>query len=407
MTPGARAQAAIDLLDEIIVAAREGGAAADTLIARYFKTRRYAGSKDRRAVRDLVYWAIRANGIAPRSGRDAMIGLARYGDIIDFGNVHATVDPVLFDGSQHGPAPIALGEGWRPIPLAGWASERILASIDHNIDEAMALLQRAPLDLRVNRLKSTRAAVLADLPEAVPTAHAPDGLRLPEGFAIETHPLWTSGAVEIQDEGSQLITQACRAGPDMTVVDLCAGAGGKTLALAADMAGRGRLIACDTVKARLDRLPPRAERAGAAGIEPRLLDGGREAAALADLAGQADIVLVDAPCSGSGTWRRNPEARWRLTEQRLAALTALQARIIDFAVPLLRPGGSLVYAVCSLIDAEGCDQVAAALSRHSSLTAETPIPHVGRMRGDGVMLTPARDRTDGFFVARLTRALQP
>ncbi len=390
MTPQARVQAAIDLLDEIIVAAREGGAAADTLIARYFKTRRYAGSKDRRAVRDLVYAAIRRSGERPETGRVAMLEVA---------------DPALFDGSAHAPAPIGDGERAAPAtPVPAWLTQRLAVS---EPEELIALLQRAPLDLRVNRLKLTRAAVLADLPEAVPTAHAPDGLRLPEGFAIETHPLWTSGAVEIQDEGSQLITQACRAGPDMTVVDLCAGAGGKTLALAADMAGRGRLIACDTVKARLDRLPPRAERAGAAGIEPRLLDGGREAAALADLAGQADIVLVDAPCSGSGTWRRNPEARWRLTEQRLAALTALQARIIDFAVPLLRPGGSLVYAVCSLIDAEGCDQVAAALSRHSSLTAETPIPHVGRMRGDGVMLTPARDRTDGFFVARLTRALQP
>jgi 16S rRNA (cytosine967-C5)-methyltransferase len=170
------------------------------------------------------------------------------------------------------------------------------------------------------------------------------------------------------------------------------------------MAGRGRLIACDTVKNRLDRLTPRAERAGAANIETRLLDGGREQDALADLVGQADLVLVDAPCSGSGTWRRNPEARWRLTPDRLTALAVLQAHVIDLAVPLLKPGGALVYAVCSLIDTEGCEQVDAAINRHSTLTPETMIPHVGRMRGDGVMLTPARDRTDGFFVARLASA---
>jgi len=390
MTPQARVQAAIDLLDEIVAAAREGGAAADTLIARYFKSRRYAGSKDRRAVRDLVYTAIRRSGERPETGRAAMIGVA---------------DPELFDGSPHAPAPIGPDERTMPAtPVPGWLIDRLAFS---DPEELAALLERAPLDLRVNRLKSTREVVCSSLPDAVPTPHAPDGLRLPEGFPIETHPLWESGAVEIQDEASQIVAMACRAGPGMTVIDLCAGAGGKTLALAADMDGHGRLIASDTVKARLDRLTPRAERAGASAIERRLLDGGRESSALADLAGQADIVLVDAPCSGSGTWRRNPEARWRLTPQRLDALAALQARVIDIAVPLLKPGGALIYAVCSLIDAEGRDQVAAALSRHSSLTAETPITHVGRMRGDGVMLTPARDRTDGFFVARLTRADRP
>ncbi|MBY8821319.1 RsmB/NOP family class I SAM-dependent RNA methyltransferase [Sphingomonas colocasiae] len=390
MTPQARVQAAIDLLDEIVAAAREGGAAADTLIARYFKSRRYAGSKDRRAVRDLVYAAIRRSGERPETGRAAVLGVA---------------DHALFDGSPHGPAPIGRDEpmsGATPVP--GWLVDRLAVS---DPAELAALLERAPLDLRVNRLKSNREAVLAALPEAVATDRAPDGIRLPEGFAVEAHPLWQAGAVEVQDEGSQLIALACRASPGMTVIDLCAGAGGKTLALAADMEERGRLIACDVVKARLDRLMPRAERAGAGEIESRLLDGGREGAALADLVGQADVVLVDAPCSGSGTWRRNPEARWRLTPQRLDAITALQARIVDLAVPLLKPGGSLVYAVCSLIDAEGRDQVASALSRHSCLTAETPIPHVGRMRGDGVMLTPARDRTDGFFVARLRRADQP
>lgn len=391
MTPQARVQAAIELLDEIIVAAREGGAAADTLIARYFKTRRYAGSKDRRAVRDHVYAAIRRSGDRPTSGRAAMIGLAR----------DDTELVGLFDGAPHGPAPITADEAATSAnPVPSWLGASISALGDN---EATALLERAPLDLRVNRLKATREAVLAEIPEASAMAHSRDGIRLPEGFPVESHPHWLDGSIEIQDEGSQLIAEVCGAVPGMTIVDLCAGAGGKTLALAADMGGEGRLIACDTVKSRLDRLPPRAARAGATGIELRLLDGGREQEKLADLAGQADIVLVDAPCSGTGTWRRNPEARWRLTSERLTALNALQARIIDLAVPLLRPGGVLVYAVCSVLDSEGKDQVAALLKRHSSLTPERALPHVGRIWGDGTLLTPARDQTDGFFVARIRR----
>lgn len=391
MTPAARVQAAIELLDEIIVSARDGGAAADTLIARYFKTRRYAGSKDRRAVRDHVYAAIRRSGDRPVSGRAAMIGLARNDAVLES----------FFDGSPHAPAPIEADEPAAPAsPVPAWLAAAIGALGD---DELPALLERAPLDLRVNRLKSARDAVLAALPEATTTPHARDGIRLPEGFGVESHPLWQDGSIEIQDEGSQLVYEACAAEPGNIVVDLCAGAGGKALALAADMGGEGRLIACDTVKSRLDRLPPRALRAGVADIELRLLDGGRENEKLADLAGQADIVLVDAPCSGTGTWRRNPEARWRLTPERLAALNALQSRIIDLAIPLLRPGGVLVYAVCSVLDSEGRDQVAAMLRRHSALTPEIALPHVGRIWGDGTLLTPARDQTDGFFVARIRR----
>lgn len=392
MTPAARIQAAIELLDEIILSARDGGAAADTLIARYFKTRRYAGAKDRRAVREHVYAAIRRSGDRPQHGRAAMLGLARE-------------DPelaALFDGSAHGPAPIKSGEpsaGASPVPA--WMLSRFAGLAE---GELTALLERAPLDLRANRLKTTREEILAEIPDSIPTPHAPDGVRIAEGFPIEPHPLWQEGKVEIQDEGSQLIALACDAKPGMTVIDLCAGAGGKTLALAAAMQGTGRLIACDTVKVRLDRLPQRAERAGTGPIETRLLDGGKESDQLADLVGQADIILIDAPCSGTGTWRRNPEARWRLTPDRIAALEALQARIIDIAVPLLKPGGTLVYAVCSLLDGEGRDQIAAMLARHSNLTPESALPHVGRAWGEGVLLTPAMDRTDGFFVARVGKS---
>jgi 16S rRNA (cytosine967-C5)-methyltransferase len=388
VTPAAQVQAAIELLDSIIVAAREGGAAADTLIARYFKTRRYAGSKDRRAVRDLVFRAIRRAGEAPPSGRAAMLGLA--GDEPDL--------LALFDGSPHGPAPVDDGE---PTAAPGLAPTWLIDRLDPLIDgqDLDALLRRAPLDLRVNRLRGDREAALAALPEAVETPHSPIGLRLPEGYQAEQTEAWRGGLVEVQDEGSQLLCLGCGAQAGMLVVDLCAGAGGKTLALAAEMANQGRILASDTDRNRLGRMPARLERAGVGIVERRLLDPGTEIEALADLAGQADLVLVDAPCSGTGTWRRNPETRWRLTPERLIRLTALQARLLDIAAELVRPGGHLIYAVCSVLAEEGRDQ-AEALTRRSSLVSELPAIPVGRSAGPGLLLSPARDGTDGFFVAR-------
>ena len=378
MTPQARLQAAIELVDEIIAAAKGGGAAADTLIARYFKTRRYAGSGDRRAVRELVFRAIRRAGEAPVSGRAALLGLDDQ--------------RLLFDGVAHGPAPVAEGE---PVAAAGIAPPWLLGRFDPLVaaEELPALLERAPLDVRINRLKSPPAS------EAGPTPHSPIGLRFPEGAQVEQLEAWRNGQIEVQDEGSQLICLACEAQPDMLVVDLCAGAGGKTLALAAEMANRGRLLAADSDRARLQRLPPRAERAGVTIVESRLLNPGAEAGGLADIASRADLVLVDAPCSGTGTWRRNPETRWRLNAERLARLTALQARLLDLAGTLLKPAGILVYAVCSLLAEEGRDQ-AAAFTARSGLLPETPPMEAGRAAGTGILLTPGHDGTDGFFVAR-------
>lgn len=393
MTPAARLQAAIELLDEIIHAAREGGAAADTLIARYFKTRRYAGSKDRRAVRDLVYRAIRRSAECPASGRVAMVGLA--------GDDPLLVD--LFDGSPHGPAPLEQGEeASSASAVPSWLLSHLPDFLDER--EQAALLDRAPLDLRVNRLKASPEQALAVFPEAERLEIFPDALRLPEGSPVEQSDAWQQGLVEIQDIGSQLIARTCGAGPGMTVIDLCAGAGGKTLALAAAMGGEGRLIAADVNRDRIARLPARAERAGASFVETLLLDGGREERALAALDGQADIVLVDAPCSGTGTWRRNPEARWRLTPVRLERLRQEQARILDFAAPLVKPGGRLVYAVCSLTEDEGAMQAAAFLHRHEGWRSEDSNLPAGRIHGDGRLLTPAHDGTDGFFIAALRRS---
>lgn len=394
MTPQARVQAAIELLDEVIVAARDDGAAADTLIARYFKVRRYAGSKDRRAVRDLVYAAIRRCGDRPGTGRAAMLGLAQ--DRPDLAE--------MFDGGNHSPDPIVAGE---PVAEAGivpgWLKS-CLAEPVQDANEMAELLGRAPLDLRVNRLKGNAEVAHAAFPAAVKIDALPDLLRLGEDRNVEQTQAYREGLVEIQDMGSQIIVKSCEAKPGMTVIDLCAGAGGKTLGLAADMAGQGVLIAADTNRDRLSRLPERARRAGVEAVRTLLLDPGKELQAFAEYDGKADVVLVDAPCSGTGTWRRNPEARWRLTPERLDRLVREQARILDFAAPLVRPGGRLVYAVCALTVEEGKGQAEAFLSRHSGWESGALDHLPGRKFGPGRLLTPAHDGTDGFYIAAFLRS---
>ncbi|NOU03163.1 MAG: RsmB/NOP family class I SAM-dependent RNA methyltransferase [Novosphingobium sp.] len=387
MTPAARVQAAIEVLDLVIAAARSGGASADRIVADWFRSRRFAGSGDRRAVRELTYGAIRACGDVPASGRAAMLRLAADDPALT----------ALFDGSRHAPAPIAPDEPAAKRGIAPpWLEARLTASgIDART--AAALLARAPLDIRVNALKAERQA--AQLPVAGEPLVAPHGLRLPHGTPVEQWDAYKNGVIEVQDGGSQLTCEAVAARPGETVVDLCAGAGGKTLALAATMRGTGRLVAADTDRARLARLEPRAQRAGAVFIETRLLDTGREADALHDLMGRADAVLVDAPCSGTGTWRRNPEARWRLSEQEIARYAAVQARLLDLAAALVRPGGRLVYVTCSLLDAEGADQAVAFLARHPEWHAVPLDLGAGTPRGAGLRLDPSRDSTDGFFVA--------
>jgi 16S rRNA (cytosine967-C5)-methyltransferase len=381
VTPSARLAAAIELLDLVIVAAREGGAAADTIFQRYFATRRYAGSKDRRAVRELLFGAIRSAGEPPVNGRAGMIGHAR---------VHAPDLLALFGQGPHAPAPLSEGEPEAAQGLApAWLRDALAQRFGEDVDRQLAaLLSRAPLDVRVNTLKSSRADIAAAHSEWDSLAATSHGLRLPTGTQIEALPEYMQGHIEVQDAGSQIAAAALHVKPGEIVVDLCAGAGGKTLALAADMALQGRLIASDTDRGRLSQLPPRAVRAGADGIETRLLNPGQEAAAFADLTGKCDAVLIDAPCSGSGTWRRNPESRWRLTPARLERLAATQAELIRLGASLLRPGGRLVYIVCSLLPAEGEAQL-----------ADTPALAPWSSR----ILTPADDGCDGFFIAQTQR----
>jgi 16S rRNA (cytosine967-C5)-methyltransferase len=390
MTPAARLQAAIEVLDEVIASVRVDGPPADAIVTRYFKQRRYAGSKDRRAVRELVFRAIRRSAERPESGRAAVLGLAE--------DEAALLE--LF-GEPRGPEPMKADEMASSAAIVpDWLVSELSPLVAE--EEWPSLLERAPLDLRANAVRASRDDLLKEFPDATPTRLSPWGIRLAPDSRIDDHQAFQSGLVEVQDEGSQLIALACEPGNDESIVDLCAGAGGKSLALASAAPG-ARILATDSNRARLAKLRPRAERAGAT-IETRLLNPPKELEELADVSGSADSVLVDAPCSGSGTWRRNPEGRWRLSPERLDRLVASQSRLLDIGAELVRPGGLLIYAVCSLLSREGAGQIDDFLSRHSSWQMqETPFA-AGRLDGAGRLLTPGHDGTDGFFVARLRRS---
>ncbi|WP_432770254.1 MAG: RsmB/NOP family class I SAM-dependent RNA methyltransferase [Sphingopyxis sp.] len=394
MTPAARVQTAIEILDAIARSARDGGPPADAIFAEAMRARRYAGSKDRRAIRDHVYAAIRAVRAAPPSGRAAMLALA-------------DADPdlaALFDGAAYGPAVIAAEE---PRADTGIASTALLKLFDPLVGKAehAAMLARAPLDLRANRLRSSRDELATIFPEGDAITGLADGWRLAGATAAVQNPAYAEGQFEVQDAASQYAAIALGAEVGHTVVDLCAGAGGKTLAIASATGDEAAILACDTNRARLQQLAPRAHRGGATRIEALLLNPGQEAAMLADHIGKADRVIVDAPCSGSGTWRRSPELRWRLTPARLDRHVADQAKLLDLGADLVVPGGKLVYAVCSIIAREGRAQVDDFLNRHPGWTADGDIlpAGIGRAAGGGFLLTPGHDGCDGFFLARLSR----
>ena len=303
-------------------------------------------------------------------------------------------------GQERGPEAIDEGE---EASFPGWVPSWLIPELSPAVgtSEWPALLDRAPVDLRTNVARISRDNLLDQFPEAVPTPISPWGIRLSTDTRLDDHPAVAAGLVEVQDEGSQLIALACEPKNGDRIFDLCAGAGGKALALAA-AAPDAQILATDSNRSRLAKLPPRAQRAKAT-IKTRLLNPPNELIDLEDWSASADVVLVDAPCSGSGTWRRNPEGRWRLTPDRLDRLIALQARLLDIGAKMVRPGGSLVYAVCSILSREGAGQIEDFLIRHSSWQVQETAIAAGRLQGAGRLLTPAHDRTDGFFVARLGR----
>jgi len=391
MTPAARMQAAIEMLDWIIAAARDNGASADNIAKKFFKERRYAGSGDRRAIRELVYSAIRRWGDRPESGRQALLGLvAEQPELRE-----------LFSGSNYGPAAIADGEAVASgAQIPDWLADKFASLIDET--ERKALFDRAPLHVRVNGQRSTDLEVKSAWPEAVALA-LPHGYELPAGSQLEDKALFREGAIEIQDLGSQAIAMAGAAAKPELVLDLCAGAGGKTLALAAMLPADSKIIAADTDRGRLSRIEPRKRRASARNIETILLGPGKEMESLEHLKASCDLVLIDAPCSGTGTWRRNPELRWRMTPKRLEHTAELQQRLIELGSELVKPGGRLVYAVCSLLDAEGGDQTDRFLESHPEwreISIDLPI---GRPYRKGTLLSPHHDGTDGFYFTCLEK----
>ena len=423
MTPGARVAAAIEILEEVA-----SGQAADRALESYFRKRRYAGSKDRAAISTRVFdilrrraslaWSIERAGAAaqPRSLALAQI-VASGGD-----------PKTLFTGQGHAPAALSEAEAalagtlakdaadapaWVKGNYPEWMDAALRARFGASLEAEMAALNaRAPVDLRVNALRASRAEILAEFEklgiEATPTALSPLGLRLAGRVGPDRLPHLRDGLVEIQDEGSQLAALLVGARPGEQVVDLCAGGGGKALALAAAMGRRGQVYACDNDARRLERLKPRAKRAEAHNIQPHVLRD--KDPWLAEQAGKCHRVIVDAPCSGTGTWRRNPETRWRHGPAEVADLAKRQGALLDVAAPLLRPGGRLAYVVCSLLPTEGEEVANAFLARHPDFrvlparrawaeAVDAPYP------GDDpyLVLSPARQGTDGFFVALFER----
>jgi 16S rRNA (cytosine967-C5)-methyltransferase len=304
---------------------------------------------------------------------------------------------------------------WVRCEAPEWLYPRFVEAFGAGAEaELLALIPPAPVDLRVNILNADRAGALAVLAEdgleAEPTPISPWGLRLPGRRALGEARAYRRGLVEVQDEGSQAVALLVGAGPGMTVVDFCAGAGGKTLALAVAMGGEGRLVAHDTEPRRLAEAERRLARAGALNVE--LCPAGDPE--MAGLTARCDRVLVDVPCSGSGVWRRQPDARWRLTPERLAGHVEAQAAILDAAAPLVAPGGRLAYATCSLLPEENEAQVARFLERWRDFAAMPPEPLWAAALGgpcpgygEAVLLSPARGGTDGFFCAVLERRGAP
>lgn len=434
MTPAARLAAAIDLLAAVEASARRP---ADSIANDFFRARRYIGSADRRNVSDRAWGAIRQR---LRLGWH----FAELGEPKPTARLLMAAHLLLAEGwVLEGIAQNFSGERFAPVPL--WPSEAALLGRlagrpllhpdmpegarlnlpdwalpglrtrfgDTLPQEAAAFEEAAPLDLRANLLAGTRdiaqAALAGEGLLAAPMPYSPWGLRIADRRPVSATRAFETGLVEIQDEGSQLIALLTDARPGMRVADYCAGAGGKTLAIAATMENKGHIVACDVLAPRLEGAVRRLRRAGVHNAERHLLVAGDKWRKRN--ASKFDRVLVDAPCTGSGTWRRNPDARIRTNATDLAELTRKQAVILEDASELVRPGGRLVYATCSLLPEEDEMQVEAFCARHPDFSIlpiaglwSALVPGVAPPgEGPFMALSPARHGTDGFFAAVLQR----
>ncbi len=454
MTPGARIAAAIELLAEVDAHDRP----ADQVVQDYVRQRRFMGAKDRRAVTDMVFAAIRARArtswwLALAAGNDPeQAGAAAAQSPADprarvfaerILNAGWTAEQLAqaCDGTGYNPPPpegdepalLQALEGyqlddprqpdWVRLETPAWLLPAFQAAFGAATEtELTALCQEAPVDLRVNRLladgpREVAEALAAEQIETETTPLSPLGLRLIGRRAVQATAPYRDGLVELQDEGSQLIALMVAAKPGMAVCDFCAGAGGKTLALAAEMEDRGRLVALDIDGERLGRAGPRLQRAGARNVERRMLATSQDGDGdpfVEENAGSFDRVLIDAPCTGVGAWRRQPDSRWRLSEHALAQRTNDQDRILAQAAKLVKPGGRLIYATCSLLPQENRERTWDFQSAHPEFR-QVPAEQVwaegvGAQAGDAapvdgydLTLTPARHGTDGFYVAVFER----
>jgi len=433
MTPAARLSAAIELI-ETIDAQRVPAAKA---LKEWGTAHRYAGSGDRAAVSGLIWDVLRRRASSAwimddDTARARLLGMLRLERGLDTDAIAA-----LCDGGRFAPAPLTSGErsalasrslAGAPAPVAGDYPEWLdgyLAQVfgDDRVAEAAAMASRAPLDLRVNSLKARRDKVLGSIAHlgARPTPWSPIGLRIELGAdarnpGIHAEEEFIKGAIEVQDEGSQLVALMSAAKPGERVIDLCAGAGGKTLALAAMMQGKGRLIATDHDKRQLAPIYERLSRAGVHNADVRAPKGGDDP--LADVRASADLVLIDAPCTGTGTWRRNPDAKWRIRPGALEVRLKDQREVLDRAAALVKPGGRIAYVTCSILAPENGEQILDFISRHPEFAVVPPLQiatvlwekteafaGAALKSAEGWLMTPRRTGTDGFFVSVLTRQM--
>ena len=392
---------------------------ADAVVSRYFRENRQLGHADRAFVAETVFAVLRrGRSLEARcAGQLSDRHLLLVALAITRGWNKRELEPVLKGSEEEWLAAAkAMPEADFPpavrCDLPDWLYQALETQFgaEETLRLAHALNLPAPLDLRVNTLKTDREAVLArfaaDGIGADAGALSPTAVRLREKPALAQHPLFLEGAVEVQDEGSQLLGYLLEPRRGELVIDLCAGAGGKTLLLGALMKNTGRLYAYDVSDKRLANLKPRLARSGLSNVHPARIESERDQK-LKRLAGKADRVLVDAPCSGLGTLRRNPDLKWRQSEASVAELTAKQASILDAAAKLVRPGGRVVYATCSLLAAENDAIIESFLARHPEfkLTPASAVlaKHGIALDGDLLRLLPHQHHTDGFFAAVLDK----
>ncbi len=427
MKPSARIQAGIELLEKITENTR---VPMDTIVGDYMRNRRYIGSKDRAALAERVYDMIRAHARlgwwlehekVADTARNRMIAWLALAD-----NTGQSRFKDLFDGSQYAPNTLNDNELERAKALAAQSLSHPDMPIDIRVEcpknyaqklkdyfgddfkaEMTAMLEPATLDLRVNTFlidrEKAKASLEKDGVESDETTRSPWGLRCKFKAFLSRTTAFKKGFVEIQDEGSQLIAHICGAKPGMQVLDFCAGGGGKTLALASAMQRKGRIVAADTDEKRLARGKMRYKKAGLADIiEPRPLSEERHRKWLRRQKGTFDLTLIDVPCSGTGTWRRNPDMRWTHYGPLLEELTQIQSEIFDKAAKTVKPGGRLVYATCSLLPEENEEQIKAFLARNDEFEVQ-PLDETLGLGTPYMRLTPHRHGTDGFFAAVLVR----